>query len=61
MSFLRALRKLLLGETLLLPIGLACVVAVAAVLSDAWPRIGGFALLAGVTVVLALSVARSAR
>jgi hypothetical protein len=65
MSFLRTLRKLLLGETWLLPGGL--VVALAAtvllrhLLGDAWDGVGGFVLLAGVACALLLSVAVSAR
>jgi hypothetical protein len=64
MSFLRALRKLVLGETWLLPIGLGLVVAGSALwrsVSDGWPDFGGFGLLAGVSVVLVLSVAVTAR
>ena len=61
-----ALRKLVLGETWSLPLGLAAVVLVAAfvarpLLGDAWDRAGGFLLLAGVAVVLLVSVARSSR
>ena len=65
MTVLRTLRKLLLGETLLLPFGLAITVAASAVLSslasNSWPHFGGFALLAGVTIVLVLSVHVSSR
>jgi hypothetical protein len=66
MSLLRTLRKLILGETWLLPLGVA-VVALAAglvlkpLLSGAWEHAGGFILLAGVAVVLLASVSASAR
>jgi hypothetical protein len=66
MSTVRALKKLLFGETWLLPVGVAVVVGFAALLvrplaGDAWERLGGFALVAGVVCVLLMSVARSAR
>lgn len=66
MNLLRTLKKLVLGETWALPLGVAAVVAVTALvirpsLSGAWDHYGGFILLGGVAVVLALSVARTAR
>jgi len=66
MTTLRTLKKLLLGETWLLPLGLAVVVACAGLLvrplaAAAWDRLGGFVLLAGVLGVLVTSVARGAR
>ena len=66
MSILRALKKLLFGETWLLPIGVAAVVGAAALVvrplaGDAWERGGGFVLVAGVVAVLLASVARGAR
>ena len=66
MTVLRALRKLVLGETWSLPIGVATVVALTAgvvrpALSGRWAHAGGFALLAGIGLVLVLSVAVSAR
>ena len=66
MTTLRALKKLILGETWILPIGLAITLAAGGLLlrpfahSD-WPHLGGFLLLAGVLVVLLASVNRSAR
>jgi len=65
-TFLRTLRKLVLGETWILPLGVAAVVAAAALvvrpLADgAWEHAGGFVLLAGVLAVLFASVARSRR
>jgi hypothetical protein len=64
-SVLRALKKLILGETWLLPLGVGFVVAVCAVarspLGDLWHDLGGFMLLAGMAVVLVLSVALSGR
>ena len=65
MSFLSTLRKLVLGETWLLPLGIAGVVLVALgareLLGDPWQDWGGFVLLAGACAVLALSVSVSAR
>ena len=66
MSTLRTLKKLILGETWILPIGLAIILAAGGLLlrpvadSD-WPDLGGFLLLAGVLAVLLASVNRSAR
>jgi hypothetical protein len=64
MTTLRTLKKLLLGETWLLPLGIVAAVAVTGLLvrgGVASDRLGGFLLLIGVVVVLVLSVARSAR
>jgi hypothetical protein len=66
MRILRELRKLVLGETWLLPFGVAAVVLGAALivrplLSGAWDHAGGFVILAGIAVVLVVSVAVSAR
>ncbi|QEC47385.1 hypothetical protein FSW04_07180 [Baekduia soli] len=66
MSALRTARRLLLGETWLLPCGLTLVVAGAVVLvrpllGTGWRHAGGFVLLAGVCAVLALSVRAGAR
>jgi hypothetical protein len=66
MSTLRTLKKLILGETWLLPIGVAAVVATGAlvirpVADTAGEHAGGFILLAGILCVLLASVARSAR
>ena len=66
MSTLRTIKKLILGETWLLPLGIAIVITGAALvvrplLPDAWDRLGGVILLAGVIAVLLLSVARGAR
>jgi hypothetical protein len=62
---MRAVAKLLFGETWLLPVGLAVAVAAALVLRDVlgdeWGHAGGFVLLAGVIVVLVLSVGTSSR
>jgi hypothetical protein len=64
-SFLITLRKLLFGETWVLPVGLAAVVCgclvVRHLLGEGWDQTGGFVLLAGVAVVLVLSVATSGR
>jgi hypothetical protein len=65
MTTLRTLKKLLFGETWLLPIGVAIVMTVAVVIRplnrDLWADIGGFVLLAGVVAVLLTCVSRSAR
>lgn len=65
MTTLRTLKKLVLGETWTLPIGVAVALGAGAVLQwlapDAWEHVGGLALAAGVLVVLHVGVARSAR
>lgn len=66
MSTLRALKKLLLGETWVLPLGLAAVILAAGLgareaFPAAWTHAGGFLLLAGVVAVLVASVDRTAR
>jgi hypothetical protein len=66
MRILRQLRKMVLGETWLLPLGVAAVVLggaliVRPLLSGAWEHAGGFVILAGIAVVLLVSVAASAR
>jgi len=64
MSTLRTIRKLLFGETWLLPIGLAITLAAGDIVrplaSNQWPRLGGLILLAAVLVLLLTSVHRSA-
>jgi hypothetical protein len=65
MSLVRTLRKLILGETWTLPAGIATVVLVTALIvrpllgAGTWRHAGGFILLAGVAVVLMLSVSSS--
>ena len=66
MTTLRTLKKLMFGETWLLPAGIAIVIAAADLLvrpavATAWPHVGGFLMLAGVLVVLLASVARAGR
>jgi hypothetical protein len=66
MSTLRTLKKLILGETWLLPLGIAVVVGCGALLvrplaATAWDGLGGFLLLSGVLIVLVISVARGTR
>jgi hypothetical protein len=65
MTFLRTLKKLLFGETWLLPVGLAFAVLVTVALRDAlgdeWRHVGGFVLLASVLAVVVTCVGRSAK
>jgi hypothetical protein len=65
MTVLRTLKKLLFGETWVLPAGLLAAFAVSLLarraLDGHWTRLGGFVVLAGVTVVLVAAVARTAR
>jgi hypothetical protein len=63
---LRALKQLVLGETWLLPIGVAAVVAgcglvLQPLLQTHWRHLGGFVILAGIVALLLASVARAAR
>jgi hypothetical protein len=63
---MNALRKLILGETWILPLGITAVVLVVALvvkplLGEGWDRAGGFVLLAGVIAVLVLSVLSTGR
>jgi hypothetical protein len=62
---LRAIKQLLLGETWILPIGLAITLAAGGMLhaidTKDWPHFGGFILLGGVLLILLASVNRSAR
>jgi hypothetical protein len=65
MTTLRTIKQLLLGETWILPVGLAITLAAAGLLrtlaSTPWQHLGGLLLLAAVLVVLVASVERSAR
>jgi hypothetical protein len=63
MSLLRTLKKLVLGETWILPCGVAVLLAASAVVRTlgGWPSFGGPLLLGGVIAVLLVSVARTAR
>jgi len=58
----RTLRKLILGETWFLPLGIALLIALAALASvvaeTAWHDAGGPVLLVAVLVLLVASVAR---
>lgn len=61
---MRTLRRLLFGETWLVPGGVAAVLlagglVVRELLPSVWERAGGFFVLAGVLGVLLVSVARS--
>ena len=60
MTLLRTLRQLILGETWVLPLGVAALVlasvAVRALAPDAWEDAGGFLLLAGVIALLGLAL-----
>ena len=66
MSALRTLKKLVLGETWLLPLGVAAVVGGSALLvrplvGEDWDHVGGLIILAGIVALLLLSVARDGR
>jgi hypothetical protein len=66
MSTLRTLKKLVLGETWLLPLGVAAVVGSSALLvrplvGAEWHHVGGLIILAGIVALLLLSVARDGR
>jgi hypothetical protein len=66
MTTMRTLKKLLFGETWLLPIGIAVVMTVVALVirpldRHLWTEFGGFVLLAGVVALLLTSVSRTAR
>ena len=65
MTTLRTLKKLLLGETWILPIGVATTLGAGAALhalaTGAWQHAGGLFLLAGALTALVASVAASAR
>ena len=62
---MRALRKLVLGETVALPVGvalvLACRAGAEAYAGSWWEEDGGFVLLALVVAVLAVSLAPAHR
>ena len=62
---MRALRKLVLGETIALPVGVALVLVVGLALEALagawWEDAGGFVLLALVVAVLAVSLAPAHR
>ncbi len=66
-GFLKAVRKLVLGETWTLPIGVALAVGACAVVralagdNGWWRDAGGFVLLALVVVALLAAVGRPAR
>ena len=64
MTTLRTLKKLLLGETWVLPLGVAAILAggaiVRSIAPDAWSAVGGLLLAAAALLVLYLAVARSA-
>ena len=64
-GLMRELRKLVLGETVALPVGVALVLVCALVLhataASWWPEAGGFVLLALVVVVLAVALAPAHR
>jgi drug/metabolite transporter superfamily protein YnfA len=65
MSSLRSLKKLLFGETWLLPAGIAVCrsasLLIRALAPDAWDHLGGLILLAGILGVLLASTARTSR
>jgi hypothetical protein len=62
---MRALRKLILGETVALPVGVAVLLGVALALhawaTSWWPEAGGFVVLVLAVAVLAASLAPAHR
>ena len=64
MSALKTLRKLVFGETWLLPIGIALTLGGAGLLRRAlgahWPSAGGFVLLTAIGALMVVSVRRTA-
>ena len=62
---MRALRKLIFGETVVLPVGIGLLLVIALALEEWagswWPRAGAFILLALVVAVLAASLAPAHR
>jgi membrane protein implicated in regulation of membrane protease activity len=65
MTALRTIKKLLVGETLILPLGVAAILAAGGVVrhvaASAWPAAGGPFLAVGVVAILLASSARTAR
>ena len=66
MSTLHTLKKLVLGETWLLPLGVAVVVGgsdliVRPLVGAEWNHVGGLIILAGIVALLFVSVARDGR
>jgi hypothetical protein len=63
MTTLRTLKKLLVGETWFLPIGIAILIAAALLIRPLdrhlWTRVGGLILLTGVIAVLLTCVRRT--
>jgi len=59
---MKALWKMIAGETIVIPVGVALVLIGGLSLEDAgwWKHAGGFVLLAGVIVVLSVSLRRRA-
>jgi hypothetical protein len=59
---MKALWKMIAGETIVIPVGVALVLIGGLLLEDAgwWKHAGGFVLLAGVIVVLSVSLRRRA-
>jgi uncharacterized membrane protein YhhN len=65
-STLRTLKKLVLGETWLLPLGVAVIVGGSALLirplvGAEWHHVGGLIIFAGILALLLVSVARDTR
>lgn len=65
MSTLRAIKRLVLGETCILPVGIAAVLTAGGVIHAlapaAWRDLGGAVLAIGMVGVLLASVARATR
>ena len=62
---MRALRKMIFGETVALPVGVALLLAAALALHELapswWPEVGGFILLVLAVAVLAAALAPAHR
>lgn len=65
MTTLRTLKKLVLGETWVVPLGVLALLLASALIhhfaGHAWTELGGLALAPGVLIVFCLSVSRTAR
>ena len=65
MTTLRALKKLILGETRIVPLGILAIVVAGTLIhhlaGHAWTELGGVGLAPGVLLLFCFSVSRTAR